>query len=147
MLAMILKRSRGWRAFAVLVLILVLPSEFGGLFKHPKAFDALRYGVDTLAAVGLTGYAFARPMGPQAFWRFFAPVFILFSTVVFMSGLPRILMILQAASYAPMFLAALGSMLAMMFSLIWFISVGLMRHVGWIADRACKSVDLAKTFN
>ncbi|AXB75835.1 hypothetical protein [Novosphingobium sp. P6W] len=126
---------------------MVLPYEFGGLFKHPTSFDALRYGIDTLAAVGLTGYAFARPMGPHGFWRFFAPVFILFSAAVFVRGLPRFLVPFQAGSYPPMVLAVLGLMLAMMISLIWFMSVGLMRHGGWIADPACRPVDLVKTFD
>lgn len=121
-----------WRAFSIMAMLLVVPSETVGLFGNPSLYDGARYLVDTLAVVGVAGYAFNRSFGPRIVWRIFAPFFVLFSAFVVLSGLPR-LTALQAAPFGVWVVAAV--LLSMFTALTWFVALALLRQGGWMRGR------------
>jgi hypothetical protein len=122
-----------WRAFSIMVILLVVPFETVGLFGNPSLYDGARYLVDTLAVVGVAGYGFNRSFGPRMVWRIFAPFFVFFSAVVALSGLPR-LTGLQAAPFGVWVVVAV--LLSMFIALTWFIALALLRQGGWMRGGA-----------
>lgn len=126
--------SKRWCAFAIVMLALVLPFETKELFGKLSLYDATRYAVDTVAVIGVAGYAFNVRTGPEVMWRIFAPIFILFSVTIATSGLPRLLV---APVRSTMSLLAISSALSIGAAIIGFMSLALLRHGGWLdTDRA-----------
>ncbi|WP_132387340.1 hypothetical protein [Novosphingobium sp. PhB165] len=129
-------------------MLLVLPYEFGALFRRPSAYDAARYAIDTISVIGLTGYAFARPLGPQRFWRVFAPIFILFNAAIALRGLPRMLewSALPRESWLGIAMA-LAVMLGMQLAISGFMALALFRHGGWLRGPETETVDFLTAFD
>lgn len=123
------KLSKRWCIFAAVMLALVLPFETGKLFGELVLYDAARYVVDTIAVVGVAGYAFNIPTAPKVMWRVFAPIFILFSVIIAASGLPR-LFAAQVPSIAG--LIAIFSGLCIGAAITWGMSLALLRHGDWL---------------
>lgn len=111
------------------MLALVLPFETGKLFGEVLFYDAARYLVDTIAVVGVAGYAFNIPTGPKVMWRVFAPIFILFSLIIAASGLPR-LFEAQVPSTAGLIVIFLG--LCVGAAITGSMSLALLRHGDWL---------------
>lgn len=126
------------------MLIAVLPYEFGGLFRHPKAYDATRYTIDTIAVIGLTGYAFGRPMGPFAAWRFFGPAFVLFEVWLISVKLPGMLHLVTQSLSAAVIITVLTLMFA---SIPWFTALALLRHGGWLHEPTHRTAEVHTIFN
>jgi hypothetical protein len=123
------KLSRRWCLFAIVMLALVLPFETRKLFGELTLYDAARYVIDTVAVIGVSGYAFSIRIGPQVMWRVFAPIFIIFSVIIAASGLPR-LYATQLPSTGVWI--ALSLILCMGLAMIGFTALALLRYGGWL---------------
>lgn len=121
--------SKRWCLFATVMLALVLPFETRKLLGELPLYDAARYVVDTVAVVGVAGYAFCVPTGPKLMWRVFAPIFILFSVIIAASGLPRLLAVQSPSMGSWMTTSAI---LCIGAAIIGFMSLALLRHGGWM---------------
>lgn len=121
--------SKRWCLFAIVMLALVLPFETRKLFGEITLYDAARYAVDTVAVIGLSGYAFGIQIGPKVMWRVFAPFFIVFSVAIAASGLPR-LYAAQLPSTGVWIATAL--MLCVGAAIIGFMALALLRYGGWL---------------
>jgi hypothetical protein len=121
--------SKRWCLFATVMLALVLPFETRKLFGELALYDAARYVVDTVAVVGVAGYAFSVPAGPKLMWRVFAPIFILFSVLIAASGSPRLLAVQLPSMGSWM---ATSATLCIGAAIIGFMSLALLRHGGWL---------------
>ncbi|MGJ0237898.1 hypothetical protein ACQEPB_05165 [Novosphingobium fluoreni] len=72
------RKSLGWRIFSVIMLILVVPFETLDLFRSSSTYDMVRHTIDSVAVVGVFGYAFNIRLGPKYIWRIFAAIFAAF---------------------------------------------------------------------
>ena len=122
-------QSRGWRVFSVAALMLVLPYETPKLLDQLSLYDTLRYAFDTMAVIGLAGYAFGYAIGPRAAWRIFAPAFAVFIIVILLSGLPRLALFPSLSTGA---MVTVGIFLPLSFAWSWFMTIGLLRYGGWL---------------
>lgn len=124
--------SLRWRIFAVFMVVSILPYETASLLGALSAYDAARYVVDSIAMVGLVGYAFNRQIGARPFWRMFTPVFIIFSmTILFIGMIPVVGIV---GNLRPVPLGALLAFLLLAVTMIWTMSLALLRYGGWRND-------------
>jgi MFS superfamily sulfate permease-like transporter len=143
---MSMKQPLRWRIFAICILAMVLPFEFGGLFKNPAPYDAVRFLMDTTASIGLTGYAFGRPLGQARFWRCFSAAFLLFCIFIVVSGVARMARLAAVLPRSVIVSAALATTLALGLAITYFTVLGLLRHGGWLRGTPPQCVDLDATF-
>ncbi|WP_260927519.1 hypothetical protein [Novosphingobium sp. 9] len=121
--------SKRWCLFAIIMSMLVIPFETTKILDNLSLYDRTRYIIDSTAVIGLVSYAFRIALDPQAIWRVFSPVFVVFSGILFVQGLIRI-STAQQSTIVSISAALFASLLAG--PIVWLISLALLRQGGWL---------------